>query len=160
MFIGRWGPFADIVCEVPRPANRADQAGVAGDLKQRWLVAERRVQMSVDCPIDSETMAMLEELSEDGSFFEEVLETFMKDIDSSLAAIKGYETAADLPGLARDAHRLKSAAANLGALGLADACGALEGAANAKGEVTEHCARLHSEAGLVTGWARNRPVAA
>ncbi len=116
--------------------------------------------MSADCPIDAETMAMLEELSEDGSFFDEVLETFMKDIDASLASLKESEVKGELVALARGAHKLKSAAGNLGALGLADACGALEAAASAEQDVVEACARLHGEAGLVTTWARARPKAA
>ena len=67
----------------------------------------------------------------DLEFLDELVDTYLADGETQVAALQAAVVADDTEGLVRPAHTLKSSSANVGALSLADACRALE--ADARG---------------------------
>jgi len=113
-------------------------------------------------PFNPAVVAALNELTDDGSFFDEMLALFLEDLGPSLATMAAACERRDAPALLRSAHRVKSSAANVGAVRLLAACVALEAAAREgriAAAVTEF-ATLRRAADEVSAWARRRSLAA
>lgn len=117
-----------------------------------------------DEPIDPAVVAALDELSDgDESFFDQMLVVFLKDLNPSLEKLASASTAEETEVLYKGAHRLKSAAANIGAHALAEACFEVERAARG-GDLARARTGLEvlvDRAKIVVKWAEARePVAA
>ncbi|HSP97353.1 MAG TPA: Hpt domain-containing protein [Candidatus Dormibacteraeota bacterium] len=78
--------------------------------------------------IDTETLAALRSLQEDGDddLLAELIDLFLEDAPGRMAAIKAAVEASDWPALAERAHSLKGSCASLGAIHMASLCGRLE----------------------------------
>lgn len=79
--------------------------------------------------LDAQALGRLRELDPGGAnrLLERVVTAFLKSLDQQEPVLaRGREPAADLAALRHVAHTLKSAAASLGAGGLADRCAELE----------------------------------
>ncbi len=74
---------------------------------------------------------LLEITGGDEAFLDELLETFLRDADDQLAALRAAVGAGSVEALVRPAHSLKSSAANVGATRLSELSRALEGDARA-----------------------------
>jgi HPt (histidine-containing phosphotransfer) domain-containing protein len=80
--------------------------------------------------LDAGVIASLHELGGgDDGLLCELIDLFLVDVQERAAALLSAADAGDLPAQAASAHALKSGSANLGALTLSSACGALEAAA-------------------------------
>lgn len=81
-------------------------------------------------PIDPAVVAALKELGgeDDPGLFAELVDTFLADTPARLDAIEQSAKNKDGQGLMKSAHGLKSSAANMGAVLLAELCRQLEAA--------------------------------
>jgi len=94
--------------------------------------------------IDRETYdRLLEVTGGDLAFLDELVDTYLADADEQLEAMRSAAANGDPETLLRPAHTLKSSSANVGALGLAEQCRALEMDARA-GSVPEMTARVEA----------------
>ncbi len=84
---------------------------------------------------------LLEITGNDLEFVDELVDTFLDDAGTQLAAMRAAVTAGDVEALVRPVHSLKSSSANVGAAALAEACRALEADARS-GAVTDIEARV------------------
>jgi HPt (histidine-containing phosphotransfer) domain-containing protein len=62
----------------------------------------------------------------DLEFLDELVDTYLADGETQIAALQAAVDMDDVQGLVRPAHTLKSSSANVGALSLAEACRTLE----------------------------------
>ena len=78
--------------------------------------------------IDTETLAALRSLQEDGDddLLAELIDLFLEDAPGRMAAIRAAVEASDWIALAERAHSLKGSCASLGAVHMASLCGRLE----------------------------------
>lgn len=78
--------------------------------------------------LDSETLATLRSLQEDGDddLLAELIDLFFQDAPDRMAAIKDAVQASNWVGLAERAHSLKGSCASLGAVRMASLCAKLE----------------------------------
>lgn len=84
----------------------------------------------LDPVLDQATFeSLMNSVGSDTEFMTELIDTYVADAPEQLEALNASLAAADLAGLVRPAHTLKSASASLGALGLAERCRQLELAA-------------------------------
>ncbi|MEM6296108.1 MAG: Hpt domain-containing protein [Myxococcota bacterium] len=112
-------------------------------------------------PIDQDTREMLEELSDGtSSFFDEVLETFMSDVDGALERLNAAYASDDRKGVRFHAHRFRSASASIGALVLSEHCAELEGIAEQDaGSLEAAWNKVQDETARVLSWVEvNRPT--
>lgn len=77
----------------------------------------------------------------DLGFMDELVDTYLGDADLQLDALRAAVAAGDDAAIMRPAHTLKSSSLNVGALGLAEQCRALEADARA-GSVPDAAARV------------------
>lgn len=84
---------------------------------------------------------LLEITGDDLDFVDGLVDTFLDDGRTQLAAMRAAAAAGDTAALVRPVHSLKSSSANVGAAALADACRALEADARS-GSVPEVLARV------------------
>jgi signal transduction histidine kinase/DNA-binding NarL/FixJ family response regulator/HPt (histidine-containing phosphotransfer) domain-containing protein len=102
-------------------------------------------------PVD---LARVEDTTEgDAEFARELVELYLGDVATRLDAIDAALTEGDAPRLQREAHTVKGASANVGAVGLADIAytlekigreGALEDAPKLRSELTEEYGRVRA----------------
>ncbi len=77
--------------------------------------------------LDREAMARLLEITgDDAAFVDELIDTFIDDAATQVAAMRMAVTARDVAAVIRPAHSLKSNSQNVGATLLADLCQTLE----------------------------------
>ena len=78
--------------------------------------------------LDSETLATLRSLQEDGDddLLAELIDLFFQDAPERMAAIKDAVHTSDWVGLGERAHSLKGSCASLGAVRMASLCAKLE----------------------------------
>ncbi|MEX0660125.1 MAG: response regulator, partial [Egibacteraceae bacterium] len=89
----------------------------------RWIGGAEGVAEAVDV----ERLATLRRLGPaDGSLLTQMVDAFADQAVETMAAIRDAESGGDLEALQQSAHRLRGAAANLGAAALADRCLELE----------------------------------
>jgi HPt (histidine-containing phosphotransfer) domain-containing protein len=88
---------------------------------------------------------LLEITGGDAAFVDELVDTFLSDADSQLAALRAAVTAGDDAAIQRPAHSLKTNSLNVGATVLADLTRALEIDARA-GAVPDADARIEAVA--------------
>ncbi len=69
---------------------------------------------------------LLEITGDDLEFVDELVDTYLDDAGTQLAAMRAAAAAGDIEALVRPVHSLKSSSANVGAAALADACRRLE----------------------------------
>ncbi|MEN9841320.1 MAG: putative sensory/regulatory protein RpfC, partial [Verrucomicrobiota bacterium] len=98
--------------EAPKPASLPAYQLTSSELPSPINLAELKARM-----MDDDTMVSV------------IIRSFVGDLDRQLATIQAALAARDLPALARAAHSLKGASANLSAHPLREACLALEKAA-------------------------------
>jgi len=112
-------------------------------------------------PIDPAVIAALDELSDDGSFFDEMLDVFLKDLAPSLDVLTRARGAGDVETLFKGAHRLKSGSANVGAMRVNRACIAIETPARAGdfAKAAAGMAELLDAVDEVRTWANRRKLA-
>ena len=85
-------------------------------------------------PIDPATFAgLLEMTGGDMEFVDELVDTYIADGESQVAALQVAVADASVDGLIRPAHSLKSSSLNVGALALGELARGLEEAARAGG---------------------------
>jgi len=85
-----------------------------------------------ESPIDEAVFAQLRELAGgDPTFVDALVAAFLAEADPLVRAISQAAVRGDAPNVAESAHRLKSAAAQVGAMTLSRACGELEREARA-----------------------------
>ncbi len=85
-----------------------------------------------ETPIDETVFAQLAELAGgDPSFVDALVESFLAEADPLVRSISQGASRGDAPNVAESAHRLKSAAAQVGAMPLSRLCGELEREARA-----------------------------
>ena len=85
-------------------------------------------------PIDPATFAgLLEMTGGDLEFVDELVDTYIADGESQIAALQVAVADASVDGLIRPAHSLKSSSLNIGALALGELARGLEEAARAGG---------------------------
>jgi HPt (histidine-containing phosphotransfer) domain-containing protein len=78
-------------------------------------------------PVDPETLAaLLHATGDDPAFLAELIDTYLAEVPSLLAAMRHAIATGDSAVLRREAHTLKSSSAALGAGRLADLCRRLE----------------------------------
>jgi HPt (histidine-containing phosphotransfer) domain-containing protein len=78
-------------------------------------------------PVDRDTLAALSQATgDDPAFLAELINTYLAEAPSLLAAMRHATATGDSAGLRREAHTLKSSSAALGAGRLADLCRRLE----------------------------------
>lgn len=108
--------------------------------------------------INPAVIAALDELSDDGSFFDQMLAIFLDDLRPSLERMAEACDRGDALALARGVHRMKSSAANLGAVRMSEACIALEAALREDrlGAAVAEFSRLQDAASEVRAWAAER----
>jgi len=89
-------------------------------------------------PISLAILARLREETgdKDGSLIRELVDVFCEDAEESFKRFMEYAEAGDAYALSREAHRVKSGAANMGALHLATLCNEVEHLAEAGNMVT------------------------
>ena len=94
----------------------------------------------------------MERLTHNEALARRVAATFLGDIPRQLAALRGYLDAGDIPAVARQAHTVRGAAANVGGEALAGVAGDLERAAGAGDPVLVESlfARLTRQAHLLS----------
>ncbi len=81
-------------------------------------------------PIDAATFDKLVEMTGgDLEFVDELVDTYLEDGEAQIAALETAAGAADVEGLVRPAHSLKSSSLNLGALVVGELARSLEEAA-------------------------------
>ena len=95
----------------------------------------------VDPELEAVSASVLRRLQEqtgddDGELLRELVDVFLADADETCGKLAELLGRQDAAGIGREAHRLKSGAANLGAQRMTDLCKLLELAGNA-GEVAE-----------------------
>jgi two-component system sensor histidine kinase/response regulator len=106
--------------------------------------------------LDPETLAALQELGgeDDPGLLEELVELFVDDASRRVESILVALDRGDVETVARAAHALKSAAANLGAFTFSHACRDLEARARQGSEITplaRRVARLFPEVTAALG---------
>ena len=79
---------------------------------------------------------------EDGELIRELIEVFSEDAIEACGRLQGLLQAGDTATLSREAHRLKSGAANLGAVGMTELCKELEAVAG-RDEAEATAKRVH-----------------
>jgi CheY-like chemotaxis protein len=85
-----------------------------------------------DAPIDEAVFAQLRELGgDDPTFVDTLIDAFLAEADPLVRTIGQAAGRGDAPNVAEGAHRLKSAAAQVGAMALSRTCGELEREARA-----------------------------
>jgi HPt (histidine-containing phosphotransfer) domain-containing protein len=84
---------------------------------------------------------LLEITGDDLEFVDELVDTFLDDGGTQLAAMRAAAASGDIEALVRPVHSLKSSSANVGAAALADACRVLEADARS-GSVPDAGARV------------------
>jgi two-component system sensor histidine kinase BarA len=83
--------------------------------------------IETDGPIDKAVFdALVEMTGGEMAFVDELVDTYLDDGREQVAALRAAAAAADVPGLVRPAHSLKSSSLNLGALELGGLCRDLE----------------------------------
>lgn len=94
--------------------------------------------------LDPDTLRALEELGgpDDPELVRELVELFVDDAGKRVQGILAALDRNDIESVARAAHALKSASANLGAFGFSGACRELEAIARQGGAVTEPAKRV------------------
>ncbi len=94
--------------------------------------------------LDLETLRSLQELGgeDDPELLGELVELFVDDAGKRVQGILAALDRNDVESVARAAHALKSAAANLGAFGFSGACRELEAIARQGGAVGETAKRV------------------
>lgn len=120
----------------------------------------RKTSGMVRDPIDPAVIAMLDELSDGESFFDQMLEVFLSDLTPSLRALLEARERNDVTALFKGAHRLKSAAANIGAGRMNAACLGIEEPAR-KGDfvsAASSLSELQVAAEEVRAWATERTL--
>ena len=102
--------------------------------------------------IDAPTVEMLRELGgeEDPGLLLELIELFLDDAAPRVETLAAAWEEGDLDGVARCAHALKSASANIGALPFSSSCKEIEaaartGAAQDLGATVERCRGMYTE---------------
>lgn len=110
--------------------------------------------------IDAEAFARLSDITgDDAAFLAELVDTYLDDGATQVAALRAALTSGDSAELVRPAHTLKSSSASIGALGLAELCRTLEADAR-QGPVPDAAARVTAIAAAfdaVTGDLRAGP---
>jgi HPt (histidine-containing phosphotransfer) domain-containing protein len=91
---------------------------------------------SVDSPINSERLAILQDAGGGGGLVAELVDLFFEDVPPRLDSIRRAMAAGDPDALVRTAHSLKGSAATLGAERMAELCRQIEVSGRA-GEVPE-----------------------
>lgn len=88
----------------------------------------RKSALMTDLPLDMSVVDSLKDLGgeDDPELFSELVDAFLTDAPARLDAIDRCIASGDVEGVARAAHPLKSSAANMGAVGLAEICRRLE----------------------------------
>jgi DNA-binding NarL/FixJ family response regulator/HPt (histidine-containing phosphotransfer) domain-containing protein len=85
-----------------------------------------------DAPIDEAVFAQLKDLAgDDPTFVDALVDAFLAEADPLVRGIEQAAIRGDAPNAAEGAHRLKSAAAQVGAMALSRTCGELEREARA-----------------------------
>jgi CheY-like chemotaxis protein/HPt (histidine-containing phosphotransfer) domain-containing protein len=119
--LGRW---------MPDSGDALGSSGVARiDASSAAVDGEAEVSTeSSEPPLDGGVLKGLRAMDPDGSsaFLRRLVGAYLKNAEADLAQLAAGVTATDAEGLRKGAHRLKSASANLGAMGLATLCRELE----------------------------------
>ena len=84
---------------------------------------------------------LLEITGDDLEFVDELIDTYLDDAATQVAAMEAAAAAGDADAMVRPAHTLKSSSANVGAMSLAEACRTLEADART-GTVPDATARV------------------
>ena len=89
--------------------------------------------MEHESPISLAILARLRDETgdEDGSLIRELVDVFCEDAEESFKRLMEYSETGDAYTLSREAHRIKSGAANMGALHMATLCNEVEHLAGA-----------------------------
>jgi two-component system sensor histidine kinase/response regulator len=101
--------------------------------------------------------ALLDMVGDDEAFLAELVDTFLEDSVTQLAAMRAAAADGDAEGLVRPAHSMKSNSANMGANDLAGMCRDLEAEArsgNLAPGAAERVAAAEREFGLVSSELR------
>jgi HPt (histidine-containing phosphotransfer) domain-containing protein len=69
---------------------------------------------------------LLEITGGDAGFVDELIDTYLEDAETQLAALREAARAGDVASMERPAHSLKSSSATVGAMALAELCRSLE----------------------------------
>ena len=104
-------------------------------------------QSDIDLPaVDTDVLVRLQEQTgdEDGELLQELVDVFLEDATETCTRLKEMSAAGPSDAIAREAHRLKSGAANLGAAQMTLLCKNLElvGASGTMEEINTLIARL------------------
>jgi HPt (histidine-containing phosphotransfer) domain-containing protein len=84
---------------------------------------------------------LLEITGGDPGFVDELIDTYLEDAETQLAALRQAALAGDAASMERPAHSLKSSSATVGAMALAELCRSLEADARA-GVVDDAASRV------------------
>lgn len=76
--------------------------------------------------IDASQLEMLRRVSPDGSLLRKVVDAFLVEMPANLSALSDAVKLGDPPSVRQAAHRMRGAAANLGATAVAGLCAQLE----------------------------------
>jgi HPt (histidine-containing phosphotransfer) domain-containing protein len=102
--------------------------------------------------LDPAAMARLLEITgDDAAFVDELVDTFLDDAATQLAALRAAAAADDASAAVRPAHSLKSSSTNVGATRLAELARAIEadGRAGAVPDLAGRVGQVASELGAV-----------
>ena len=117
---------------------------------EHWVM-NRRSQMpaptSAGSSLDRARIETLRNIGDPpGDLLTRMIDAFIDDFPSSLASLNAAASSDDLPAASAVAHRLRGAAANLGATTLASFCAQLEHASNTAGAGIDHTLLTQLEA--------------
>ena len=135
--LGRWVPQVDAADVARVPATEHGAARVPdGNVDER--------------PLDPEVLAVLRELGDD-ELLKELVEMFLDDASTRLAALRGALDGGDAGSVEREAHTLKGSSGNMGAKKMAAICAELQeaGASGDHPRAAELLGRLDEEFGRV-----------